>query len=82
MPLPTSKDELNKLREKFSNNRRTAAYFYRNREVQYQMRIIYLGAAQIAKEFSETVKLLQKGQAAGRSFVWGLARQRETVKVG
>ena len=54
---------MNKLREKFKNNRRTAAHFYRLRSLQLDMRIVYLTARPLAHEFGETIKLLQTGQA-------------------
>ena len=62
--LPETREELKKLKEKFQNNRRTAAFFYRNREIQYSMRVIYMGAQFVAEEFSTTIKLLQEGQAS------------------
>ena len=59
---PTTKEEVQQLRERFGNNRRTASYFYSQKWVQLEMRMIYLGARAVAHEFSETIKLLQQGQ--------------------
>ena len=63
--MPRTREELYKLKEKYGNNRRLAAHFYRNRAIQLEMRMLYLGGAPLAREFSCMVKLFQKGQVPG-----------------
>ena len=60
--LPATREELYKLKERYGNNRRTAAHFYKNRAIQLELRMIYIGGRPLAHEFSATVKLFQKGQ--------------------
>ena len=66
---PTTKEELHQLRERHGNNRRTATYFYKQRRIQMEARIIYIGARLVAKEFGDTVQLLQTGQGISSQIV-------------
>ena len=61
---PVTREDMHELRKRFGNNRRTASYFYKKRNIQLEMRVIYMGARLLAKEFGDTVKLFQEGQAA------------------
>eukprot|EP00439_Symbiodinium_sp_Y106_P073461 s481_g13.t2 len=67
---PTTKEELHQLRERHGNNRRTATYFYKQRRIQMEARIIYIGARLVAKEFGDTVPCLrwQAARAAGHTW--------------
>ncbi|OLP98168.1 hypothetical protein AK812_SmicGene19418 [Symbiodinium microadriaticum] len=65
---PQTRSDMNRLRDKFKNNRRTAAHFYRQRKYQLYMRMIYSAGRPLAEEFSETIKLLNSGQVPSLRF--------------
>ena len=62
---PQTRADMNKLREGFDNNRQVACHFYKDRTVQMDMRVLYLGGRHLAHEFSEALRHQKLGQAPG-----------------
>ena len=62
---PQTREELQKIRERLKGNVRTAAYFYHQRPLQIEMRIIYLGTRLVHEEFQEGLDQ-QKSQATAK----------------
>ena len=60
---PKTRAELNQLRDRFENNRHVACFFYKDRGLQLEMRVLYLGGRHLAHEFSEALRVQKQGQA-------------------
>ena len=61
---PQTREEMRAIQARFKSNRRTAAYFYHQRYVQIEMRIIYLGAQPLLEEYQEALEEQKKGQVS------------------
>lgn len=63
---PQTRAELQELQARLKSNLRVAALFYHQRWVQIEMRIIYLGADPLFREYQNALKEQKLGQAANQ----------------
>ena len=61
---PQTREEMRQIQARFKNNRRTAAFFYSQRYVQIEMRMIYLGAQPLFEEYQTALEEQKKGPAS------------------
>ena len=81
MPRPQTKEELLKLRGSFRNSMHLASYFYNDRQLQLQFRMVYLGCKPTIELYKHVLHTLKQGQdklpfhfAALRIFVLSIAQ--------
>ena len=59
---PQTREELLKLRSAFRNNMHLSAFFYEDRQLQLQFRMIYLGSKPTIELYKYIINTLKKGQ--------------------
>lgn len=61
---PQTTAQLYKLKEKFKNNLGMAAHFYHQRGLQKEMRVTYLGAEHVQRDYKTSLEEHDKGQVS------------------
>ena len=59
---PTTRQELNALRQKFSNNQTLAYHYYQDPMLQMELKILFLGAYYLMKEYQTTIEEQKAGK--------------------